>query len=148
VSALQIIKILVAVTPTMRDTAKQALQCADFDMSFCHSLNQAKQFLLETAFDIVICTLQFDESRLCDLLQFIRTTPLISPTPFVALTFWKEGEGMLSVSAVKTALHSAKLCGAIESINLPQWRQQSGDEAAFEKLRSCIRQLATRKYAE
>jgi|GEM_PF-1401696 len=139
--AWQAMNILVAVTPAVKNTAEHALRCNDFHLSFCHTLRDARRLLLAKPFDIIVCTLQFDESRLCDLLQHVSSSPALASIPFVALTFWKRGEGMLSKEVVKSALRCATLSGATESIDLAEWRNDLGDMPAFEELRMRLRRL-------
>ncbi|HJQ81392.1 MAG TPA: hypothetical protein VJ828_15630 [Lacipirellulaceae bacterium] len=45
---------------------------------------QAKQFLRERVFDLIICTIVFDESKMFDLLQLAKSTPEWQRIPFVA----------------------------------------------------------------
>src|SRR3569623_3042842 len=111
-------KILVAVTPEMKRTAMHALHCEDFDLAFCHTMQDAVRLLYSQDLDLVICTLQFGESRLCDLLQYAKTTPSIASIPIVALTFRKEEDGKLPRDVVNIAIRCAKLCGDYGAIEL------------------------------
>lgn len=136
-------KILVAVTPAMKSTAEHALRCDDFELAFCHSMQDAVRQLLAQRFELIVCTLQFDESRLCDLLQYVKSTPSLAFIPFAALTFRKEEEGILPTEAVNIALRCAKLYGATDAINLPERRKELGDEPAFEELRMRLRRMGS-----
>ena len=48
-------------------------------------MSQAEQFLRERTFDLIICTIVFDESRLFDLLQLAKSRPEWIRIPFVAV---------------------------------------------------------------
>ena len=131
-------RILVAVNNwSVRQLVSHALQSSDWDLIYCDSVEEAKQ-LLHQHCDLIFCTLRFDSSRLFDLLQYAKADPQIKPIPFVAL---KITDGVLSESTVKAVLKTAQLSGADKCVNLAQWRQQLGDEPAYEKLRNTIGQL-------
>jgi hypothetical protein len=138
VAATQLKNILVAVNMPVRQLVSQALQFPDWVLNFCDSVEEAKLLLRDRPCDLIFCSLQFDSSRMFDLLQYAKTNSKTESIPFVAV---KILEGILSASTVENILKTARLYGASESVNLAEWRKQLGDEPAYAKLRNTIRQL-------
>lgn len=128
-------RLLVAARPQAHAFILQVLQ-ADFSLEFCDSLADAKKLLSSGRFDLVLCTLQFDSSRMFDLLRHVRSDPAIRDIPFVAI---KLAGGILSDDTVRHVLKAAHLMGADECINLADWRRQFGDEQAYDRLRTTLR---------
>jgi CheY-like chemotaxis protein len=138
VAVTQSRRILVAVNNlSVRQLVSHVLQSSDWDLIYCTSVAEAKQ-LLHQHCDLIFCTLQFDGSRMFDLLQYAKADSQIKPIPFMAL---KITDSVLPESTVKAVMKTARLSGADACVNLAQWRKQLGDEPAYEKLRNTIRQL-------
>jgi CheY-like chemotaxis protein len=74
-------RILVAASPEPRAIVESVL--AGHDLSKAETIAQAEQFLQEEPFDLIICTIVFDESRMYDLLRLAKSTPEWQPIPFV-----------------------------------------------------------------
>ncbi|NEX62997.1 type 2 periplasmic-binding domain-containing protein [Noviherbaspirillum galbum] len=130
--------ILVAANPAVRDMFLAVLEPLNASTTFCHTVEDAESFLLAGECDLIICTLQFDESRWAELLQFVRATPSCSLTPFLVL---KVSQGLLTESLIEASLKSAKLIGASETVNFPAWRRELGDAEAVQALRDLIHSL-------
>src|SRR5688500_15476600 len=75
-------KILVAASPEPRVVVERIV--AGHDLSGAETMAQADQFLRERTFDLIICTIVFDESKMFDLLQLAKSTPEWQRIPFVA----------------------------------------------------------------
>jgi CheY-like chemotaxis protein len=75
-------KILIAASPEPRAVLERIL--AGHELSCAETMAQAEQFLRERAFDLIICTIVFDESKMFDLLQLVRSTPEWQRIPYVA----------------------------------------------------------------
>ena len=75
-------RILVAASPEPRAVVERIL--AGHELSGAGTMAQAEQFLREGTFDLIICTIVFDESRMFDLLRLAKSRPEWQPIPFVA----------------------------------------------------------------
>ena len=75
-------KILVAASPEPRAVIERIL--AGHELSCAETMAQAEQFLRERTFDLIICTIVFDESKMFDLLQLAKSVPEWHRIPFVA----------------------------------------------------------------
>ena len=74
-------KILVAASSEPRAVLERIL--AGHDLSFPDTLEKAEQLLRERDFDLIVCTVFFDESRMFDLLRLAKSTPEWRRVPFV-----------------------------------------------------------------
>ena len=74
-------RILVAASPEPRAVVERIL--AGHDLSGAETMAQAEQSLRERTFDLIICTIVFDESKMFDLLQLAKSTPEWQRIPFV-----------------------------------------------------------------
>jgi CheY-like chemotaxis protein len=75
-------KILVAASPEPRAILERIL--AGHELACAETLSQAELFLHRQAFDLIICTIVFDESRMFDLLRLVKSKPEWQGIPFVA----------------------------------------------------------------
>jgi CheY-like chemotaxis protein len=75
-------RILVAASPEPRAVIERIL--AGHDLSGAETLVQAEQFLRKGSFDLIICTIVFDESKMFELLQLAKSIPEWRRIPFVA----------------------------------------------------------------
>ena len=48
-------------------------------------MSRAEQFLREDPFDLVVCTIVFDESKMFDLLRLVKSRPELQQIPFVSV---------------------------------------------------------------
>jgi len=74
-------KILVAASPEPRRILERIL--VGHELSCAESMAQAEQLLGERTFDLIICTVVFDESRMFDLLRLAKATREWQRIPFV-----------------------------------------------------------------
>src|SRR5438067_130638 len=75
-------KILVAAAPEPRSVLERIL--AGHEVSFAETMAQAEQFLRRQTFDLIICTIVFDESKMFDLLRLAKSNSEWERIPFVA----------------------------------------------------------------
>ena len=75
-------RILVAASPEPRAALERIL--AGHELSCAETMAQAEQFLHGGTFDLIICTIAFDESKMFDFLQLAKSEPQWKRTPFVA----------------------------------------------------------------
>src|SRR5947209_20141507 len=74
-------KILVAASPDPRAVIERIL--AGHELSCAETMPQAEQLLRERTFDLIICTIVFDESRMFDLLRLAKSRLEWQRIPFV-----------------------------------------------------------------
>jgi CheY-like chemotaxis protein len=99
-------KILVAASPAPRAIVERIL--AGHDLSCAGDMAQAEKLLTEEAFDLIICTVVFDESRMFDLLRLAKANPERRSIPFVCA---RVREHILRSPSVVKA--TAFTCGAL-----------------------------------
>ena len=74
-------KILVAASPEPRAVVERIL--AGHEFCFAETITDAERLLREQSFDLILCTIAFDESRMFDLLKLAKSTPDWKRIPFV-----------------------------------------------------------------
>lgn len=74
-------KILLAASSEPRAALQRIL--AGHDLSCPETLEKAEQMLRKRPFDVIVCTVFFDESRMFDLLRLAKSTPEWQCIPFV-----------------------------------------------------------------
>src|SRR5438094_133241 len=74
-------KILVAASPEPRAILERVL--AGHELFRAETMAQAEQFLVERTFDLIICTIVFDESKMFDFLRHAKSRPESQRIPFV-----------------------------------------------------------------
>ena len=74
-------KILVAAAPEPRAVVERIL--AGHDLTCAETLAHAGQFLQEGTFDLIICTIVFDESKMFDLLRLAKSRAQWQRIPFI-----------------------------------------------------------------
>jgi CheY-like chemotaxis protein len=73
--------ILIAASPEPGAIVKSIL--AGHNLFCARTLEQAEKLLRERPFDLIICTIVFDESRMFDLLRLAQSRPAWQRIPFV-----------------------------------------------------------------
>lgn len=133
--------ILATVSPNARDIVLRLLH-PEFQVSFCHTLADARRLLQHQRFDAVFCSLQFDGSNTFELLHHVKSLPHQKRTRFVVGAI--DGS-IIADQLINTALRSLMLVGADESFNLHQLQQEFGATLAEVKCRQLLRQLCSPK---
>jgi hypothetical protein len=109
-----------------------------------HSLSQAKALLQSNAdrISLVVCGVHFDESRMFDLLRYVRESfPRI---PFVCCRVLEMQYSQISIPAI--ALSAASL-GAATFFDLPGRAKEVGRDAAEQEFRSALLKHLPRPHA-
>jgi CheY-like chemotaxis protein len=73
-------KILVAASPEPRAIVERIL--AGHELACAENMAQAEQFLRGQRFDLIVCTIVFDESRMFELLKLAKSNPQWQQIPF------------------------------------------------------------------
>jgi CheY-like chemotaxis protein len=78
-------RILIAAPPEPRAAAEQVL--AGHTLTCVSTLEEAEERLRGENFDLIFCTVMFDESRMLDLLRLAKSDPEWKSIPFVCARF-------------------------------------------------------------
>jgi response regulator RpfG family c-di-GMP phosphodiesterase len=130
-------RLLVAVRPRGVTRLVEALD-HDFILIFCHSLANAQKVLGEVKIDAIVCGTNFDESKMFDLLRYVKSTPAAQGIPFVSV---KVLGGILHQGSYEGVKKAIKLLGAAAFIDLAQWEIDLGKDQADGLLRNTVHQL-------
>src|SRR5919205_2742590 len=76
-------KVLVAVTPDMDDKLRDCLP--GHELHFVRTMHQAIHALRHDGFQLIVVGLDFDESRMLELLQYVRTLSHYREVPVVCV---------------------------------------------------------------
>ncbi len=127
--------ILVALRPGVRQKFEDAIGEAEHDIVFCHTFEHAKGLLATQPIDAVVATLQFDESRMFELLRTVRAHQDHKTKPFVAVRLTCGG---LPDEVIRTVMRSAIICGADAAVDYSSIETCSGVSAANLALRAAL----------
>ena len=137
VDALRTNSILVAVRPRANDTLAAAL-ASEFALTFCQSVAQAQSQLARRHFDLILCGVNFDESRMFDLLHHAKSDSGAKAIPFVCI---KVFEGILHTGSYESVKQAGGLKGIAAFVDLAQWQKEFGKQQAEAQLRNTLHQL-------
>jgi hypothetical protein len=136
VEANQKQRLLVAVRPHGVERLTNVL-ASDFTLIFCHTITEVQQHLTEDI-DAVVCGTNFDESRMFDLLRYVKASPTHNTIPFVCI---KVLEGVLNEATYASVKKASTLLGAAAFFDLAQARHDVGKDKAARALRSTLHLL-------
>lgn len=126
-------KLLVAIRPKGLPRLGKALE-EEFSLVFCHTLADA-QAMLDGDIEAIVCGTNFDESRMFDLLRYVKSEDLTRDLPFVCV---KVFGNVLHEGTYAGVEKAAKLLGASAYIDYAQWRVEMGKLNAAMKLRATV----------
>ena len=112
------VKVLVATSPEPRAVIERML--ARHELSCAETLAQAEQFLRERTFDLIICTIAFDESKLFEFLQLAKSRPESQPLPFVAARV--RAHILRSSTALRDAAFTCRTLGAEAFLDIADYQ--------------------------
>ncbi|SRR6266404_66156 len=110
-------KILVAASQEPRAVIEQLL--AGHELSCTETMAQAEQFLRERTFDLIICTIVFDESKMFDLLRHAKSSPEWQRIPFVCA---RVRAHVLRSPALEAAAFTCRELGAAAFLDIAAYR--------------------------
>src|SRR5690349_10745568 len=109
-------RVLVACPPFAFPTVERALG-AHADLMYVNRLMTARaELLAHDDISMVVCGVQFDESRMFDLLQFVRRER--SDVPFVCIRVLDEGDSRMASDAIATAVKALGGVGFVDAFAL------------------------------
>jgi CheY-like chemotaxis protein len=81
---------------------------------------QAEQFLRERTFDLILCTIVFDESRMFDFLRLAKSKPESRRIPFVCARV--RGHILRSPTALESAAFTCRALGAEAFLDIADYQ--------------------------
>jgi DNA-binding NtrC family response regulator len=125
-------KILIAASPEPSAILKRIL--AHHELFCAQTMAQAEQFLRERHFDLIICTIVFDESRMFDFLRLAKSKREWQGIPFVCARV--RGHILRSPAAVKAAAVTCQQLGAEAFLDIADYQgdREQGMGDAIEQL--------------
>ena len=110
--------ILVAASPEPRAILERIL--AGHELFCAEAMAQAQQFLGERTFDLIICTIVFDESKMFDFLRHAKSSPEWQRIPFVCARV--RGHVLRSPTALEAAAFTCRELGAAAFLDIAAYR--------------------------
>ncbi|MBI5277685.1 MAG: hypothetical protein HY854_14630 [Burkholderiales bacterium] len=117
-------KILVAASSEPRAMLERIL--AGHDLSCAETLAQAEELLHQRTFDLIVCTVFFDESRMFDLLRLAKNSPEWQRIPFVCARLRRHV--LESSIALQGVAFTCKALGATAFLNITDFQVDSERE--------------------
>jgi CheY-like chemotaxis protein len=124
--------ILVAASP--EPSAIVARMLAGHDLLFAQTMADAEGFLHARAFDLIICTIAFDESKMFDLLRMVKSKPQWEGIPFLGARV--RSNIVRSQNAIEAMAFTCRELGAVAFLNIADFRRDPEREmrAAIDRL--------------
>jgi CheY-like chemotaxis protein len=111
-------KILVAASPEARAVVERVL--AGHDVRCAETMAQAEELLGERTFDLVICTIAFDESKMFDLLRLTKSRREWQRIPFVGARV--RAHILRSPTALEAAAFTCRALGAEAFLDIADYQ--------------------------
>ena len=117
-------RVLVAAVPDMDEKVRECLP--GHELTFVRTMFEAVRALRHDGFQLVVAGLDFDESRMLELLQYVRSLPAYKEVPVICV----HAEHLnLSDAVMKNIDVAVKALGGVAFLNLGQglhhWRDCS-----------------------
>ncbi len=111
-------KILVAAPPELRAIVERILVA--HELTRAETMPQAEQLLRERTFDLIICTVIFDESKMFDFLRHAKSSPEWQRIPFVCARL--RSHILRSPAALQAAAISCRALGAEAFLDIADYQ--------------------------
>jgi CheY-like chemotaxis protein len=111
-------KILVAASLEPRAVVQRIL--VGHELLYAETMAQAEQLLGEETFDLILCTIVFDESRMFEFLQRAKAAPPWQRIPFVCARV--RSHVLIAPTAVEAAALTCRALGADAFLNIADYR--------------------------
>lgn len=119
-------KVLVAASPEMDAGIRQCLP--DHELAFVRTMAEAMRSLRHHGFHMIVIELNFDESRMLELLQYVRTLQHYKDSPVVCV---HGDQQHLSESVMKNIDVAVKALGGVGFLNLEDGRPDHPENCSF-----------------
>lgn len=128
------IRVLSAAIADALPILPQAYPAPEFEYTAVLSMPEAVN-CLERPFDLIALSVHFNSGQFYDFLRLAKAHPVARDTPVLVHFTGTENRHHYISQSVEIA---SKALGAAEVIPIYQWRNELGNEAAFEKYREVI----------
>jgi CheY-like chemotaxis protein len=124
----------ILVAASLEPSAIVARILAGHDLHFAQNMEEAEACLHARAFDLVICTISFDESKMFDLLRMVKSKPQWEGIPFVGARV--RSTIVRSQNAIEALAFTCRELGAAAFLNIAEFRRDPEREmrAAIDRL--------------
>jgi hypothetical protein len=129
--------VLVAARPELLQVAQKVYMPPEFTAIFCLTLQEAVA-ALDRPLDLIACGVHFGDGELYDFLRLAKAHPTARNVPFLVVD---SGQEELYHYVHQSVDIASKALGAAAVIPITRWRNEMGDEQAFETYRKTIRKL-------
>jgi len=129
-------RILLAAAPVSLEPLALAIG-SEFATNVAHNIAQAKAELVHS-FDLVVCGLYFDDSRMFDLLRHMKAEASTRVIPFLAV---KATPGQLSATLLQGVEIACAALGAEKFVELSEWVRLEGQPAAHTRFRNLVTRI-------
>jgi CheY-like chemotaxis protein len=117
-------KILVAAVPEVREFFEHAL--AGHELAHATTRIEAQRLLSEEPFELIVCTVAFDDADMLALLRLTKSHPDWRTIPFVCARV--RPHVLPSPSELEAAHGASRALGAAAFLNVPAYRMNPGSE--------------------
>jgi hypothetical protein len=132
------VRILLAAAPDSAAPIAVALGASEeFHLNVVENLTQAKR-QLEQPCSLIVCGLDFDDSRMFDLLRYVKADEHARRIPFLAIK--ATGHELTPTLQQGIEIACAAL-GADKFAEVTQWENSYGTEEAHRRLRALVKRL-------
>src|SRR5882762_708164 len=119
-------KVLAAAAPEMDEKLRECLP--GHDLTFVRTMGEAIRALRSDGFQLVVIGLDFDESRMLELLQYVRSLPAYREVPVICV----HGEQFnLSDAVMKNIDAAVKALGGLAFLNLGDGAIKYPEDCSF-----------------
>jgi hypothetical protein len=126
------LRVLVADVSVM--DPRYAAVLPDAELRFARSMGEANRALAVRDFDLLVTGVQFDESRMFDLLWHLAARP--SPTPAVCVRGCQIQSGLSSVAGLETAVRALGARDFIDFRDYPD--DEHGNAQIRQRILACL----------
>jgi CheY-like chemotaxis protein len=129
-------RVLIAAAPHSLAFIARPLE-KDFELVFAATLSEARS-IVGPKIDLIVCGLYFDESRMFDLLRYVKADPDTRSIPFVSVKATGDDLSRTILQGIEIA---CKALGAHQFVELSGWEREYGESEAHARYQQLVRQL-------
>jgi CheY-like chemotaxis protein len=105
------------------------------DLVPAHTTTDAFKILERDRFDLIVCTIAFDESQMIEFLQTVKQNSLARDIPFLCTRVLP---GVLRDNLVTTMRDACKECGAVDLIDVARLPPDAARDAMRKAVIACV----------
>jgi CheY-like chemotaxis protein len=120
----KVAKILVAAVPEVREFFERAL--AGHELAHATTRVEAQRLLSKEPFELIVCTVAFDDADMLELLRLTKSHPDWRTIPFVCARV--RPHVLPSPGEIEAAHRASRAMGAAAFLNVPAYRMSPGSE--------------------